>query len=80
MTQTAISRGQEMMHIPIRELPEVARNYASFLCNKYGMCMETLFTAYTVYAQIIEKLPCDDILYTPNPEAIVWFQNNYLVN
>lgn len=70
---TAEQRGMEMMLIPIRDLPELAKGYAKRLCDKVGMCGETLLTAWIVYAQIVEKLPCTDSLYFPTLDAVMWY-------
>lgn len=37
--------------------------------------MEVCLTVYTVYAQIVEGLPCDDELYIPDQDAISWYKN-----
>lgn len=71
--QTAEERGKEMMHIPIRNLPPLARDFANHLCNQVGMCMETLLTAWTVYAQCVEGLQCTDELYKARDIDKEWF-------
>jgi hypothetical protein len=70
----ALQRASEMMRIPMKDLPEIAIEYAKHLCNRVGMCMEALYTAWAVYAQIVEKLPCDDFLYIPNGDAILFYR------
>jgi hypothetical protein len=70
---TAQERGMEMMSIPMGKLPPLAVEFAKQLCNKVGMCMEVLLTAWTVYAQCVEGLTCDDPLYTASPEDRAWF-------
>lgn len=70
----ALQRASEMMRIPMKDLPEIAVEYAKCLCKQVGMCMETLYTAWAVYAQIVEKLPCDDSLYIPNGDAILFYR------
>lgn len=49
-TKTATERGQEMMLIPMGQLPPLAREFAQHLCQQVGMCMEVLLTAWCVYA------------------------------
>lgn len=46
-----------MMLQPMKLLPNLARAYAKDLCQRVGMCAETLLTAWTHYAQIVERLP-----------------------
>lgn len=72
----ATERGQEMMLIKMGELPKMALDFLEHLVSKVGMCMETCLTAYTVYAQIIEGLSCDDSLYKARDEDIIWFKEN----
>lgn len=71
--KSAETRGMEMMAIPMKDLPPIALDFAKYLCNKVGMCGEVLLTAWTVYAQCVEKLPCTDTLYKASPEDIKWF-------
>ncbi len=73
--KTAVERACEMMLIPIRDLPPLAYKFARKLMSEVGMCGETYLTAYAVYAQCIEKLPCDDNLYQARPCDIEWFKN-----
>jgi hypothetical protein len=63
-----------MMRVPFNQLPPIAVDYAQHLCSRVGQCMETLLTAWIVYCQIVEKLPCDDSLYTPDPDAINFYK------
>jgi len=70
----AITEGMKMMAVPMGKLPPVAVEYARRLCNQVGMCMEVLLTAWIVYQQIVENLPCDDSLYYPTQDAIDWYQ------
>ncbi len=72
----AVERAVEMMHIPQCDLPPIALKFARYLCSKYGMCGEVYVTAYAVYAQLVEKLPCTDDLYIADKEAIEWFKEN----
>ncbi len=74
--QTAEERGMEMMLIPMNELPEIALEFSKKLCNETGMCIETLLTSWTVYAQCIEKLTCTDDLYKARKEDIEWFASH----
>lgn len=70
---SAEERGMAMMHEPMRGLPPLALEFAKKLCGEVGMCMETLLTAYTVYAQCVEGLPCTDDLYQARPVDVAWF-------
>lgn len=72
---TALSRGQEMMRIKMCDLPELAIGHLKYLSAKIGMCMEVCLTVYTVYAQIVEGLPCDDELYIPDADSIRWYKD-----
>lgn len=63
----AVTRGIEMLRIPMADLPPPAIVYAGYLCLKGGMCLEALLSAYSTYAQITEGLPCDDDLYLVTP-------------
>lgn len=63
----AVARGVEMLRLPMTSLPREAVIYAGYLCLRVGMCTETLLSAYTTYAQIVEGLSCDDDLYTVTP-------------
>ena len=72
----AHERALELMNLPMGAVPEIAKQYARHLANRVGMCMEVFITAYSVYAQIVEKLPCNDNLYTPDDEAIRFFKSH----
>ncbi len=72
--KTAEARGMEMMNLPMSSLPPVARAYAKKLCDEVGMCTEVLLTAWTVYAQCVENLPCSDFLYRARPQDFEWFK------
>jgi hypothetical protein len=56
-----------MLRLPMASLPREAIIYAGYLCLRVGMCIETLLSAYSTYAQIVEGLSCDDDLYTVTP-------------
>lgn len=75
---TALERGMDMMHMPIKDLPKKARLFAKVLCDEVGGCMEVYITAYTVYAQLEEGLHCDDELYLPRPKDVDWFRTNVI--
>lgn len=70
---TAETRGLEMMLVPMKLLPKLALDFAQHLCSQMGMCSETLLTAWTVYAQEVENLPCTDTLYLSRPIDKEWF-------
>lgn len=73
MSLTAEDRGMEMMSIPMDELPPLALAFAKKLCSEVGMCGEVLLTAWTVYAQCVENLPCTDDLYKARDKDKAWF-------
>lgn len=66
--QDAVQRACEMFNAPGNQVPQLAREYANALCRKYGGCSEVIITAFAHYAQIEEKLPCRDSLYSANSE------------
>ncbi len=70
---TAEQRGSEMMLTPMNQLPPLAIEFAKQLCRRVGMCAETLLTAWTVYAQCVEKLPCTDSAYRASEWDKEWF-------
>lgn len=70
----AEERAMEMMNVPRKDLPPLAREYASHLCGKFGGCMEVFITAYAHYAQCIERLECQDGLYRADSTAEAWFE------
>lgn len=70
---TAEERGMNMMHIPMGEIPPLARKYAAYQCKQFGMCGEVLLTAWTVYAQCVEGLICNDPNYQARHLDIEWF-------
>jgi hypothetical protein len=70
----AIERGQQMMHVPMDQLPEAALKFAAHLCRKFGMCGEVMLSAYITYAQVEEGLPCEDSLYKLTEEHRGWYE------
>ena len=73
---TAEQRGMEMMRMPMKDLPPLAMKFGRKISAEYGMCMETLLTAWTVYAQCVEGLECTDDLYKARQSDRDWFKNN----
>jgi hypothetical protein len=71
---TALEKAQELMHLPMKDLPPLARDFAADLCREVGGCGETMLTAFAVYAQVCLKLPCGDPLYQPRPQDVLWFR------
>jgi len=71
---TAEQRGMEMMMIKAKDLPPLAKKFAEKLCKKVGGCMEVFLIAFTVYAQCVEGLVCEDDLYLARPEDVEWFE------
>lgn len=72
--KTAEDRGMEMMLIPMGKLPPLALDFAKHLCAQMGMCGEVLLTAWTVYAQCVDGLSCDNDLYQARPCDRDWFE------
>lgn len=70
---TAEERGVELLHAKGRDLPPLAVEFAMVLGRQVGVCLEVVLTAYTVYAQEVEKLPCTDTLYLSRPQDKEWF-------
>ncbi len=74
--KNAVDRAVEMMRIKQSELPPLALGFARHLGRQLGMCGEVYITAFAAYAQAIEKLPCDDDLYTLRADAQQWFDEH----
>lgn len=58
------------------DIPDKAKEYNRFLCQKYGGCGEVTVTAYAHYAQAIEKLKSKDSSYKIDKEGKKWFKEN----
>lgn len=71
---TAEERGQQMMLVKMKDLPPLALEFCQDLCSRVGGCMETFLTAWTVYAQCVEGLPCTDDLYMASESDKQWFR------
>lgn len=69
----AVKRGVELATVPMKDVPPLAIEFLRHLARKVGMCGEVCITAFAVYAQCVEGLPCDDDLYRARPEDIEWF-------
>ena len=69
----AVDRGIEMANTPMGKLPPLSIDFLRHLAGKVGMCGEVCITAFSVYAQCVEGLPCDDDLYAARPEDRQWF-------
>jgi len=72
--QSAEERGMAMMTLPMNTLPPLALAFGKKLCSEVGMCGEVLLTAWTVYAQCVEGLPCTDSLYMAREQDREWFK------
>ncbi len=64
-----------MLQVPMNTLPPLALEFARKLCREVGGCIETYMTAYAVYAQLVENLPCDDSLYQARTADVEWFKD-----
>jgi hypothetical protein len=73
---TAEERGVQLATIPKKDVPDLAMDFARYLCGKYGGCGEVLITAFAVYAQLAEGLTCTDSLYMADQDAKDWFAAN----
>lgn len=69
----AVRRGVQLATIPMKDVPPLAIEFLRHLAKKVGMCGEVCITAFAVYAQCVEGLPCDDSLYAARPDDIEWF-------
>lgn len=69
----AVDRATQMMVVPKNQLPPLALEFARKMCREVGMCGETYITAYAIYAQCVEGLPCDDALYAARDADVAWF-------
>ena len=73
--QDALDRAQEMMFIPMNQLPSIAVDYARHLGANGGICAEVLLTAWAHYAQAVEGLKTDDEAYRAGAWEREWFAN-----
>lgn len=73
---TAEDKAYEMMHTPIKDLPERAVAHMRFLGGKYGMCMEICMNAYLNYAYKVLELPLEDEEGLEHMIDLDWFDNN----
>lgn len=71
--KTAEERGMELLNTPRGELPTLAVVFMERLQAEIGVCMEVTLTAFTVYAQCAEGLPCSDELYYARVKDEEWF-------
>jgi len=78
-TMTAEQRGMEMLSIPMKDLPPLAWEFCRHLQSQVGLCIETCLTAYTVYAQCVERLPCTDDLYMARSVDKEWFRSKGII-
>ena len=53
----ALDRAQELMLLPMNQVPAGAFAYAKDLSARYGMCGDVILSGYTGYAQYAEGLP-----------------------
>jgi len=72
--QTAVERAMHLFcNVPRKDLPTLAMEFESHLCREVGYCGEVILTAFAVYAQCVEGLPCDDELYKAREKDVEWF-------
>jgi len=70
-----LDRARELMLMKRWQLPYACFMYAQDLCKDYGMCGETLLTAYAHYANYMEELPCSDEAYACDAQGVQFFNN-----
>ena len=73
----AVGRATELLTVPNKDLPELARATRDRMFRRLGGCIEVALTAFAWYAQVCESLPCSDPLYTVDesqPE-VVWLRS-----
>jgi hypothetical protein len=73
--KNAVDRAYELMLLPMRDAPLMARMYLNDLTKRVGICGEVCMTAYATYAQLTEKLPCTDDLYIPSPTEVTIYND-----
>jgi hypothetical protein len=73
--KNAVDRAYELMLLPMRDAPLMARMYLNNLTKRVGICGEVCMTAYATYAQLTEKLPCADDLYIPSPTEVAIYND-----
>lgn len=73
--KTAERRSLELCNEKFLNIPEIAYEYIKYLLSKHGRCGEIFLKAFSHYAQIIEGLPCEDLVMEIDDEAKKWFQN-----
>ena len=58
---TAEQRGKELYYFTtLLKIPSLAKMYARKFCNETSWAPENVIKAYVHYAQLVEKLPCED--------------------
>ena len=76
---TAVERGTEMLIKPLGTLPWLAVEFARHLAGELGWSGEVLLTAWIVYAQVVENLPCDDTSYQAREIDRDWFRKKKII-
>lgn len=71
----ALSEALQMLQIPMKDLPELAKEFLQHLSNKVGMCIEVCITAYAYYNQAVLNMDCSDNLYKISDEDLKWFKD-----
>lgn len=69
----AVDRAKELLNVKRSQLPPLALEFCGHLCSEVGSSIEVILTAFAVYAQCVEHLPCADELYHPRPQDLEWF-------
>lgn len=75
----ALERGIELLQTNEGELPILALVFQRNIWKRSGISIEGALTAFTVYAQIVEGLPCEDPNYKWDSDQIDtkdWFERH----
>lgn len=75
MENEAVEKAIEMLQIPMKDLPEFAKEFLQHLSNKVGLCIEVCITAYACYNQAVLNMNCNDDLYMISQEDLKWFKD-----
>ncbi len=61
--KTAEERMTEFYNSSWKNIPAMAVEFVQYYSKQYGFCGEVCLTAFSAYAQVVEKLPCKNPLY-----------------
>jgi hypothetical protein len=72
----AMKRASDLFLTKMKDLPNLAYKYMSYMSSEYGGCGEVWITAFAHYAQAIEGLSCSDKAYEIDEKSKQWFRDN----